>query len=393
MGAEGAGVDVDVAVGGDGPAGSAIAAACATAGLGVVLVGEDRPWTATYGSWRDDVADLPDAAFASVVPSISVFGDRRHDLARPYGVLDNEALRAHLRRDVEHRRERVTGVQHFTWGSRLLAASGAIDARLVIDAAGWPPLVAAAVARHDPAWQTAYGVLVTDRPAGYDGPVLMDLRPVPGRERGSPTFAYVVPVGGGWLVEETVLAARPAVDPATLSSRLRDRLGPWPPGAVTEQVRIPMGASVVRATPTVIPFGASAGFVHPATGYSLASSLRAAPRVAAAVATSIGDGRAAEDLMADTWAAVWPDASRRTRRLHRLGLVALLGLDGPGTRAFFDTFFELPVERWSAYLRIDSPPGEVARTMRAVFAAAPGPVRRHLAAAVPHAIWRTVARR
>lgn len=388
-----AGPHVDVAVGGDGPAGSAIASASAAAGLSVVLVGDDRPWTATYGTWLDDVPELPGDVFASVVPTITVWGERRHDLSRPYGVLDNSALRARLRTGVEHRRGWATGVQHFEWGSRLITGTGGIDARIVIDAAGWPPLVASPAARHDPAWQTAYGIVTAVRPTVFDAPVLMDLRPVPGAASGPPTFAYVVPLAGGWLVEETVLAARPAVDPFSLRARLRDRIGPWPHGTVTEQVRIPMGAPVPRSPPPVIPFGAAAGFVHPATGYSLAPSLRAAPRAAAALAASVARDRSGADLMADAWAAVWPAALRRTRRLHRIGLTALLGLDAAGTRSFFDAFFELPPERWTAYLRIDSPPGEVAKTMQAVFTAVPNAVRRRIAAAIPLASWRAMAQR
>ena len=274
-----------------------------------------------------------------------------------------------------------------------MTGAGAIDARIVVDAIGWPPLVASPAARHDPAWQTAYGIVTPVRPSAFDGPMLMDLRPQPGADAHPPTFAYVVPVAAGWLVEETVLAARPAVDPMALRARLRDRIGPWPHGTQQEQVRIAMGAPVPRTVPPVIPFGAAAGFVHPATGYSLAPSLRAAPRVADALARSVGAGRRGRELMADAWAAVWPPAMRRTRRLHLVGLAALLQLDADDTRSFFDAFFELPPDRWRAYLRIDAAPGEVARTMRATFAAAPVAVRRQLAAAVPRAGWRSVARR
>jgi lycopene beta-cyclase len=68
---------------------------------------------------------------------------------------------------------------------------------------------------------------------------------------------------------------------------------------------------------------------------------------------------------------------RTTRALHDYGLRSLLRL-GPDAGAFFDAFFDLPVDRWMSYLRIDSPPTEVARTMAAVFAAVPWVVRRKL---------------
>ena len=100
---DGSGPEVDVAIAGDGPAGSALAAACAAEALSVVVVGDDRPWRATYGTWRDDLADLPSDVFAAVVESITVWAGRRHELDRAYGVLDNDALRDRLRAGIDHR--------------------------------------------------------------------------------------------------------------------------------------------------------------------------------------------------------------------------------------------------------------------------------------------------
>ena len=104
----------------------------------------------------------------------------------------------------------------------------------------------------------------------------------------------------------------------------------------------------------------------------MAASLRAAPRVAAAIADG-GDAR-------HVWEAVWPPALRRTRRLHDYGLEVLLGL-GPGELAsFFDAFFDLPVDVWAPYLRVDSPPQAVVRAMSAVLRALPWSMRRRLVA-------------
>ena len=113
-------------------------------------------------------------------------------------------------------RARATGVQHFTWGSRVLIGAAHVDARLIARASG--------SAGRPTAWQTAYGIVVDEPPPRFDQDVvtLMDLRSVVGGGA-QPTFCYVVPVADGWLVEETVMAARPAVDPASLRDRLAAR--------------------------------------------------------------------------------------------------------------------------------------------------------------------------
>ncbi|MEX2626687.1 MAG: lycopene cyclase family protein [Ilumatobacteraceae bacterium] len=393
------GETVDVAIVGDGPAGLALAAACCTVGLGVVVHGSGEPWRATYAAWRDDVPMVPDEVFSSVTDVVDVVGARRHRIERSYGVFANEALRAHLLADLPPDTVRMGYVD-----------PAVLDAPTVMDATGVDPAV------EPRSWQTAYGVVLPEVPVALDvAPdtvTLMDWRQpsctdgdVDGDGNGDgvrpPSFCYVVPVHDGWLVEETVLAAAPAVAPAALRARLAARLGPEGPallgGAIrSEEVRIPMGLPlpvVPRPRPRTrprtrsrpagggpVPFGAAAGFVHPATGYSVAASLRAAPRVAQVIAAG-----------GDVWSAVWPRPHRRARALHDYGLDALLRLDGGDTAAFFDAFFELPDERWAAYLRVDVTPREVAGVMRQVFGRAPWRVRRRLAAGDPRVLRRLVA--
>jgi lycopene beta-cyclase len=378
------GPDLDVVVVGDGPAGSALASACVDRGLQVVLVGRGEPWSATYGTWRDDLPTLPDDVFTSVVGQMVVHGERRHVLTRPYGVVDNAALRAHLQHAVDLRRDVAHGSQHFAWGSRVLLGGGTVDTRLLVDATGGARhLLRAPVHRGpQPAFQTAFGVVLASLPhelgVSPGEAILMDLRSVPGRIDGEgdvPTFCYVVPVEGGWLVEETVLAARPAVAPDRIRSRLVARLGAQGETLVAdaesaravERVVIQMGGPLPDRHQTVAAFGAAAGYVHPATGFSLAASLRAAERVA----SSIVGG-------ADPWDALWPAPRRRTRRLHDFGLEVLLALDAASLRSFFDEFFDLPVDTWREYLRVDADPADVARAMTAVFSAAPARLRRRL---------------
>jgi lycopene beta-cyclase len=232
--------------------------------------------------------------------------------------------------------------------------------------------------------------------------VLMDFRPVraerdtrPGPPEstigpsGVPTFCYSLPVEDGWLVEETVLAARPAVEPIALVARLAARLGRHPDDLLaaavrTEYVRIPMGGPRPHRQQPVVAFGAAAGYVNPATGFSVASSLRAATRVADAAGEALDStpNRRSVDpgQVAD---AVWPVAMRRTRVLHDYGLEMLLGLDAHGVREFFGDFFELPLARWSTYLRVDSSPAEIGAVMTQLFRSASWPMRRRLMSANP----------
>jgi lycopene beta-cyclase len=231
--------------------------------------------------------------------------------------------------------------------------------------------------------QTAYGIVVDEPPAGFDrhAVTLMDLRPLPGPGP-HPTFCYVVPVTGGWLVEETVLAARPPVPPDLLRTRLGARIGPDGAAVVdgaraVERVTIAMGGAPPSRRQPIVAFGAAAGYTHPATGFSVATSLRAAPRVAAAIAEGGADA-------ARTWDAVWTPSMRWTRRLHDYGLEVLLGLDARQLATFFDAFFDLPVATWAPYLRVDATPQQVSRTMTAVFRRLPWSMRRRLV--VPPAV-------
>lgn len=396
----------DVAVLGAGPAGASLAAACASRGLDVVVVAPDpdAPWTPTYAAWVDDLDGLTgvdprltdDVVWAHRWPGVVVHGARRHDVARPYGLLANERLRTALS-DV-HTGSRLAGsaqrVRHHRWGSRVELHDGrTVDARLVVDARG---------SRRVPsdAAQVAYGLVVpadqvadTVRPDVLSDPcVLMDWRPVPGGDaNAAPTFLYVLRrPEGTLLVEETSLAARPPADLREMRDRLTARLGPdlTDQAVHVEHVHIPVGVPVPRAAGAVVPFGAAAGYVHPATGYSVAASLRAAPRVADAICGGLADGSTPDRLAADVWAAVWPRAQRRTRALQDFGLAALLRLDAEATAVFFDAFFDSPVEDWAPYMRVDAAPGDVMRVMRRLFAAVPWQVRRSLAVGDPRALRR-----
>ena len=142
----------------------------------------------------------------------------------------------------------------------------------------------------------------------------------------------------------------------------------------------------------VVGFGAAAGYVHPVTGYSVAGSLRAAPRVADAVTTALRAGQQGSDLSSAVWQSIWPDHLLRTRAWHEAGLHALRRLPSERIGEFFDEFFSLPVELWSAYLRIDTDPGLVRRAMFSMFARSGWALRVRLAAS-PGALLRALVAR
>jgi lycopene beta-cyclase len=389
----------DVAIVGDGPAGSALACALRRSQVDVLLIGTGAAWTSTYMSWCDDLDGLPLLADVSLwadrFESVRArFGEER-TIERSYGVIDNAALRAHLQSGVRTHDGRVDDV------SRL-------PARLVVDATGWPsgldPSDRTRVAQGAAprAWQTAFGVVLDSAPVGALGrPTVMDFSApwsVRGVDGGDgdidvPTFAYSFPVHDGWLVEETVLAG-PPIDPDALAARLARRLGVGVDSLLNgsrriERVRIPMGAPIPAVDddgPTV-RFGAAAGMIHTATGYSVAASLRTATRVADAIAERLAEPRPVlADDMDRVRQVVWPTSLRRSRSLHMYGLDVLLQLDQHEIARFFDTFFDLDENRWPPYMRIDTDPKELAGVMSTMFRRADWSLRRRLVRGSPRSL-------
>ena len=381
------GAGADVVVAGAGPAGLAAAAELAERGLAVRLVAPslEATWDATYAAWREDLPD--DVPCAVVAPTVQVRTDHGERTARrPYVLVDAPGLQARLRARAEAAGARLQrGTVRATSPDGRTAVLGdgeQVRGRLVVDATGG----AAALVRRQGAGaratthQTAYGLLgVVD---GAPDDLLMDWTDAHRRADdgvAGPTFLYAFGLGDGRvLLEETVLAGRPAAPPAALERVLRARLdvlGLRPdPDAAVERVRIPLDLAVPEPQPVVAVGVAGAG-VHPATGYSVAGSLRAAPVLADAVAGALHAG---EDPSAAAWAALWPREARAARALHAFGLQALLGLDGAGTQRFFDDFFRLPADDQAVYLSGGAAPGATAAVMARLFGRAAGPVRAHL---------------
>lgn len=204
-------------------------------------------------------------------------------------------------------------------------------------------------ARKGRAEQTAVGTVIE---SDCTETTLMDWR------GNGDTFLYTVPLGGNRvLVEETCLASRPGMPLSELRERLHARLDPTDE---EERVRFPLDAP--RATDNA--FGAAAGFIHPATGYSVATSLTLAPRVAQAV-------KAGEDPKRVIW-------SRKARLVHAMrsrGLEALLRLSPAETLDFFEVFFRMDVGLQRAYLSGREDVKGTAAAMLALFRTAPGHLR------------------
>lgn len=396
-------------VAGAGPAGRAIARSATLRGLRVALVdpAPHEPWWQTFGAWDDELPSaMPADTVAASMPDIAAYARREHPLGRTYCILDAASLHARLSTPSPALTlsDRITAIAHDRDLAEIRLASGAsIGADVVIDATGAARAVMRLAAQipggpgpRERSAQTAVGVVV-DEPAGF-GPLFMDWRGDHG-EDGWPTFLYGVRVGGGKvLLEETALARRPPLPTTVLLRRLRARLRARdiaaPATAPAEVVDITVDLPAARGEGRVVPFGASAPMIHPATGFSVAASLRTAPRVVAAIADAPPHAAAAAAR-----AVVWSPTARAVHALRSQGLEALLALDPAATVDFFDRFFALPPRHQSAYLSQRDRLGAVTSAMLHLFATAGAPLRGHLvragrpgAAAAPSAAdgWITV---
>lgn len=201
------------------------------------------------------------------------------------------------------------------------------------------------------------------------------------------------------FLEETCLVARPPLPFSTLRRRLHRRLAAAGVRVVSvedeEWSFIPVGGPLPRGDQALTAFGAAGGLVHPATGYSVARSLREAPAVAAAVARAVEEekkrnsspsssssspnlatsGIPPEALSSAFWAALWPADARRAAAFHVFGMELLAKLGPSDTDAFFGAFFALPARLWRGFLSSQLSSAELVLFALATFAAAPMGVR------------------
>ena len=402
----------DVAVLGSGPAAWSAAAAVARRGLTVELIAPDptRVWSQTYGVWVDQIDEHVLALFGGTQPwadtwdRVVVRGERTSEIGRSYGRLANSIVRDALHDTAEStggfrvRQASVNAVDATITGSVVYVDSGKpVEATIVLDGTGaHSPFCRRGRSPRRPVSQTAYGVVAELQGDPLDEKVctLMDWR---GPDRNDPTFAYLLPFDGVWLIEETSLARRGGLSMAELEARLAARMTSLGLAVIRvlsiERVSFSMDVALPDLGQSVVGLGAAAALVHPATGYSVGASLRAAPRIASALADALGSGNGGPEAAAvAAWTAMWPPDRVRARSLERYGLGRTLAMDQRALRAFFDAFFTLPAADTARYLSGEASASDVAGVMWRVFRAASPRLRSRLVTGNPASLARALIR-
>lgn len=235
------------------------------------------------------------------------------------------------------------------------------------------------------AHQVAYGMVVPENavPDTQRQGVLMDFSPLPGYTDSNPvTFSYRIPLGDGtWLIEETILAT--TGDPATLLPHLEEKnsdrlqhlgisgehilrsevvvfpLGPRRLPDDRPRTRLGLALSMIpflkgawldlrflagpwngRGIPGEAHIGGTAGWIHPATGYSVGTVL------------------AHTDAMLDrvlNGETPTPKSWRINHLLRTLGLNIILRLSASQYREFFTIVLGLPEKDLLDYLTCTNP--------------------------------------
>jgi lycopene epsilon-cyclase len=395
---------IDAIVVGCGPAGLALAAELGKRGVSTALVGHDVPFVNTYGVWEDEFLELNlSHTLDKVWRSSSCYFREGEEtkVGRAYGRVNKKLLREELlMRCKEHgvRFYNGTVVDVTVHGdassteyskTAVKLKDGAIfQAKMVTLASGG---AAGRFLRYEDdapstAAQTAYGIEADvsgycDK-AGFDkeSMLFMDFRRhhtglYPGTasrqvdgehpnggtglwETGdeAPSFLYAMPESDGTRVflEETCLVAKPALPFSVLKRRLYRRCEAL--GIKIEKVHdeewsyIPTGGPLPARSQGITAFGAAANLVHPATGYSIVRSLRAAPGMADAIVKGIQEQPNAVRASEIVWDALWSMEDRRQASFHVFGMELLCQLDVKSTTDFFSTFFALPKKQWEGFL-------------------------------------------
>ncbi|KAB1503661.1 hypothetical protein F7230_00570 [Corynebacterium sp. 320] len=340
----------DLHILGAGPAGAFLALRAAHRGLRPHIHDPRglRVWPATYGIL--DAQHLP----SWLLPYLSAPYELRvvaRETVSPdfhYRILDNAAVVEAVRQVAVVHTESVDaeGIRQL---SSVSAASSALP---VVDCTGAP--------RDNAAFQIAVGV-VMDKAAE---PTFMDWSP----SGELPSFLYVQNLPDGTLFEETLLAhrLRPSAEEyhrvvAQLREQLRDRLDAQ--GVVArdafdsavlreEHVCIPMGTRA-QARDGSVCFGARAGLINPATGYSVAHSAAWADTLLDEILGIRQSWRRWVAAQANKELAFW---------LRNLGAELIMRAEGDTLQDFFQHFFRLETQHQVAYLEGHNGLG-VARTM------------------------------
>ncbi|GMN55492.1 hypothetical protein TIFTF001_024611 [Ficus carica] len=372
------GLVVDLAVVGGGPAGLAVAQQVSEAGLSVCSIDPSPKliWPNNYGVWVDefeamDLLDCLDTTWSGAV--VFVDAKSKKDLGRPYGRVNRKQLKSKMMQKciangVKFHQAKVIKVIHEEAKSLLICNDGVtIQATVVLDATGFSRCLVQYDKPYNPGYQVAYGILaeVDEHPFDVDKMVFMDWRDShlnnnkELKERNSriPTFLYAMPFSSNRIfLEETSLVARPGLAMKDIQERMVARLRYLGINVKSieedEHCVIPMGGPLPVLPQRVVGIGGTAGMVHPSTGYMVARTLAAAPIVANSIVQYLGSNGSlsGHELSSEVWKDLWPIQRRRQREFFCFGMDILLKLDLPGTRRFFDAFFDLEPHYWHGFL-------------------------------------------
>lgn len=401
----------DVLVVGGGPAGLHLAAETAKLGLSttVIAFGLGETWAKSYGAFAKDVAvrDLTEAVRRSFHHPLVTVGSREPiHLGEEYLRFDTGGLQSLL-----FKRAEVSGVKflsgtvsdvQFDEASGVTSCAATVspgpgepylgpralklEARIVVNAAGGLLREPGAPLSSPMGYQSAYGewIEVHEHPFADGEMSLMDYRSL--SNSGPASFLYAMPETGSAggpgtvFVQETVLVGESPLPMSFLRDRLQKRLstlGMHPTRTLgTERCVIPLGGALPPKSGVMLPFGAAAGFVHPATGYQLGTAFELAPEVAQVVAERLKWG--ARDVAASALEQMWPDSKRRAYRFYELGAATLGTLPPDVMEEFVFDFFRLPGRRWQRFMAGSMDSTEIAETMWRVFARAPASLRTKL---------------
>nr|AAX19899.1 lycopene cyclase [Salicornia europaea] len=372
------GLLVDLAVVGGGPAGLAVAQQVSNAGLSVCAIDPNPKliWPNNYGVWVDefeamDLLDCLDTTWSGAV--VYIDENLKKNLDRPYGRVNRKLLKSKMMQKcistgVKFHQAKVMKVVHGESKSQLMCNDGVtIQASVVLDATGFARCLVQYDKPYNPGYQVAYGILaeVEGHPFDVDKMLFMDWRDshlvdnkeLRGRNSKIPTFLYAMPFSSNRIfLEETSLVARPGVPMEDIQQRMDARLRHLGINIkrIEEDERcvIPMGGPLPVIPQRVVGIGGTAGLVHPSTGYMVARTLAAAPIVASTIVQYLGSGgrQDGSELFEGVWKNLWPIERRRQREFFCFGMDILLKLDLPGTRKFFDAFFDLEPRYWHGFL-------------------------------------------
>eukprot|EP00238_Polyblepharides_amylifera_P000318 CAMPEP_0196574134 /NCGR_PEP_ID=MMETSP1081-20130531/3894_1 /TAXON_ID=36882 /ORGANISM="Pyramimonas amylifera, Strain CCMP720" /LENGTH=1023 /DNA_ID=CAMNT_0041892055 /DNA_START=361 /DNA_END=3429 /DNA_ORIENTATION=+ len=384
------GSTVDVVVIGAGPAGLALAGELGAQGLSVGLIAPDTPFTNNYGVWMDEFEELGlEDCIVGAYDDVLLWTEENspaggYDLGRRYGRVGRAELRATLlKRCLEHgvkyhadlvsQVENQGGVEGGLKSTVQCKNGFSVEGKLSVfstghnhdvnhyaeDNADAPPF----------GWQTAYGIEVKlpDHPFPADRAVFMDFRQTDPEVSDPkdpswrvPSFLYVLPDGKDTVfLEETCLASSVQIPFDELKRRLYRRLalmgiaGVELENIIEEEASwIPLGGPLPSSESSSLAFGAAAGLVHPASGYSIVNSLRKTKPLAEAITKGLARGGGLEASRAG-WESLWSGERLRQTAFNQFGMELLVDLEVQDLQSFFVTFYSLPKHLSQRFLSHD----------------------------------------